>query len=221
MGSARRRRLAEVQQVLPLFQAPDPAIMCGRLLAAGMWACADLAEQARARRDEPAAEDAVSAADGLVSWVGQMGGAPFHGPPVRSHHPGLAGHLGGRARPLAGASNPSGVGWGGEGLAGPRGARTGRGIPGGAKAQARLDAGQPGHGGGRHAAGRRRGRRGPRASDGPSPGALRAGPDPSARTASRPPARARLATRTVWADWPGAGGAAAAGRRADQCADRY
>ena len=69
--------LAEVQQILPLLQAPDPTITFGRLLAAGMRACADLAEQARARRDTPAAEDAEAAADGLARWVGHMGGAPF------------------------------------------------------------------------------------------------------------------------------------------------
>ena len=69
--------LAEVQQVLPLFQAPDMTIFCGRLLAAGMWACADLAGQARARRDALAAEGAVAAAEGLVGWVERMGGVPF------------------------------------------------------------------------------------------------------------------------------------------------
>ena len=69
--------LAEVQQALPLFQDADPSITCGRLLAAGMRACADLAGQARARRDSSATEDAVAAADGLVLWVERMGGAPF------------------------------------------------------------------------------------------------------------------------------------------------
>jgi tetratricopeptide (TPR) repeat protein len=43
--------LDEVRQVFPLFKAPDLTILCGRLLAVGMRACADLAEQARARRD--------------------------------------------------------------------------------------------------------------------------------------------------------------------------
>jgi DNA-binding CsgD family transcriptional regulator len=69
--------LAEVQQVLGLFQGPDLTVFCGRLLVAGMWACADLAGQARARRDQVAVEAAVAAADGLVWWVGQMGGTPF------------------------------------------------------------------------------------------------------------------------------------------------
>jgi DNA-binding SARP family transcriptional activator len=69
--------LDEVWRVFPLFKAPELTILCGRLLAAGMRACADLAEQARARRDEPAAEDATAAAAGLVSWVERMGGVPF------------------------------------------------------------------------------------------------------------------------------------------------
>jgi hypothetical protein len=69
--------LDEVRRVFPLFKAPDLTILCGRLLAAGMRACADLAEQARARRDAPAAEDAAAAAEGLASWVERMGGVPF------------------------------------------------------------------------------------------------------------------------------------------------
>lgn len=46
--------LDEVRRVFPLFKAPDLTILCARLLAAGLRACADLAEQARARRDAPA-----------------------------------------------------------------------------------------------------------------------------------------------------------------------
>jgi DNA-binding CsgD family transcriptional regulator len=69
--------LQETRRALALFSVPDMTIFCGRLLVAGMRACADLAEQAKARRDEPAAAAAVAAAEGLASWVGQMGGAPF------------------------------------------------------------------------------------------------------------------------------------------------
>jgi DNA-binding CsgD family transcriptional regulator/tetratricopeptide (TPR) repeat protein len=69
--------LAEIRRVLPLFTTPDLTISCGRLLEAGLRACADLAEQARARRDEPAAEAAQAAADGLAAWAGQAPGAPF------------------------------------------------------------------------------------------------------------------------------------------------
>jgi DNA-binding CsgD family transcriptional regulator/tetratricopeptide (TPR) repeat protein len=69
--------IRETRRALALFKAPDLTIFCGRLLAAGMRACADLAEQARARRDPPAVVAAAAAADSLVSWVERMGGAPF------------------------------------------------------------------------------------------------------------------------------------------------
>ena len=69
--------LAGVRRVLLLFQTPDLTILCGRLLTGGLRACADLAEQARARRDEPAAQAAQAAADGLAAWAGQAPGAPL------------------------------------------------------------------------------------------------------------------------------------------------
>ena len=74
--------LAEVQQALPLLQTTDLTIMCGWLLAVGMRACADLAEGARARRDEAAAAAARSAADGLTSWLDQVSRAPFTDHPL-------------------------------------------------------------------------------------------------------------------------------------------
>jgi DNA-binding CsgD family transcriptional regulator/tetratricopeptide (TPR) repeat protein len=67
--------LRETRRALGLFNIPDLTILSGRLLTAGMRACADLAEQARAR-GLPAA-DAADAADDLATWVGQMGGVPF------------------------------------------------------------------------------------------------------------------------------------------------
>ena len=69
--------LAETQRALTLFTVPDLTILSGRLLAAGMRACADLAGQARARHDEPDAANAVAAAASLAAWAEQMGGAPF------------------------------------------------------------------------------------------------------------------------------------------------
>jgi DNA-binding CsgD family transcriptional regulator/tetratricopeptide (TPR) repeat protein len=74
--------LAETWRMLDLYRVPDLTILCGRLLIAGMRACADAADQARARRDEPAVAAAVAAADGLVAWVEQMGGAPFADHPL-------------------------------------------------------------------------------------------------------------------------------------------
>ena len=76
--------LRETRRALGLFKGPDLTILSGRLLAAGMRACADLAEQARARRDQGAAADAADAADGLATWVGRMGGVPF------ADHPAMA-----------------------------------------------------------------------------------------------------------------------------------
>ncbi len=71
-----------VNRVLALYKVPDLSVFCGRLLMAGMRACADLAEWARARRDQDAAGAALAAAGQLASWVDQMAGVPFadHGP---------------------------------------------------------------------------------------------------------------------------------------------
>jgi DNA-binding CsgD family transcriptional regulator/tetratricopeptide (TPR) repeat protein len=66
-----------VQRVLALFTAPELTIFCSRMLTVGIWACADLAEQARARRDEPAAAAALAAASGLAEWAGRMDAIPF------------------------------------------------------------------------------------------------------------------------------------------------
>jgi tetratricopeptide (TPR) repeat protein len=69
--------LEAVQRALVLFEVPDLTILCGPLLGAGMRACADLAERARARRDHDAARAALAAAGELVSWADRMSGAPF------------------------------------------------------------------------------------------------------------------------------------------------
>jgi DNA-binding CsgD family transcriptional regulator len=99
--------LAEVQRVLPLFPIPDLTILCGRLLGLGMRACADLAEQARAHRDEPAAEDATTAADGLASWLRQMGGAPFTDHPFVATIPAERATWDAEQTRLAGHSDPA------------------------------------------------------------------------------------------------------------------
>jgi DNA-binding CsgD family transcriptional regulator len=70
--------LAAVRQALtPYENMPDLTEDCGRLLAAGLRACADLAEQARARRDDPAAQGAESAAHELASVAERMEQIPF------------------------------------------------------------------------------------------------------------------------------------------------
>jgi DNA-binding CsgD family transcriptional regulator/tetratricopeptide (TPR) repeat protein len=99
--------LQEIQRVLALFQFSDLTFVCGRPLAVGMRACADLAERAQARRDHHAAGAALAAAGDLTSWVDRMGGVPF------THHPLMAAIPADRATwdaertRLAGASDPA------------------------------------------------------------------------------------------------------------------
>jgi DNA-binding CsgD family transcriptional regulator len=99
--------LHEVQRALALFQSPDLTFACGRPLAVGMRACADLAERARARCDGHEAGAALAAAGDLASWVDRMGGVPF------ADHPLMAAISADRATwdaertRLAGASDPA------------------------------------------------------------------------------------------------------------------
>jgi DNA-binding CsgD family transcriptional regulator len=69
--------LEEVQRVLERLEDTGWVIFCGWLLALGMRACADLAERARARRDDDAVAAALAAADNLASWVNRAHDAPF------------------------------------------------------------------------------------------------------------------------------------------------
>ena len=182
--------LRETRRALALYKVPDLTILSGRLLAAGMRACADLAGQARARRDQYAAADAADAADGLATWVEQMGGVPFTDHPYRGHHPGLARHLGRRADPGGRARRSRRVGRRGQSLAGPELPAPGRVrvVAAGRGAAGRRAAGRRG---GRPAARRRGRRRRARPPAGPDPHPGRAGPDPAApggRRRTRSPA---------------------------------
>jgi hypothetical protein len=98
--------LDQVQRVLPLLKTPDLTIFCGRLLAAGIRACADLAEQARACRDGPGAASAAAAADELATWVRQMGGAPFANHPFVATVPAERAAWDAERTRLAGPSDP-------------------------------------------------------------------------------------------------------------------
>jgi DNA-binding CsgD family transcriptional regulator len=110
-----RDTIDDVGRVLALFRAPDLTILCGQLLTAGMRASADLAEQARARLDQRAAEAAYSAADGLISWVVEMGGAPFADHPYVAAIPAERATWEAEQTRLAGASDPAL--WGGAAMA--------------------------------------------------------------------------------------------------------
>jgi DNA-binding CsgD family transcriptional regulator/tetratricopeptide (TPR) repeat protein len=134
--------LDEVRQVLPRFKAPDLTILCGRLLGAGMRACADLAEQARARRDERAAAAAAAAADGLAAWAGQMSGAPFTEHPFVAAIPAERATWDAERTRLAGPSEPGA--WGGAAKAWQDlGCPHRAGYAWWRRAQAQLDTGQP------------------------------------------------------------------------------
>jgi DNA-binding CsgD family transcriptional regulator/tetratricopeptide (TPR) repeat protein len=69
--------LEEVQRLLERLEDTVQVIFCGWLLAVGMRACADLAERARARRDDQAVQVALAAADDLASWVQREHDVPF------------------------------------------------------------------------------------------------------------------------------------------------
>ena len=134
--------LRETRRALGRFNVPDLTILCGRLLAAGMRACADLAGQARARRDQSAAADAADAADGLATWVERMGRVPF------TDHPTVATIAAERATWDAERTRVAGPGdpgaWGGaakawQDLSCPHRA----GYAWWRQAEAQLDAGQP------------------------------------------------------------------------------
>lgn len=99
--------LPEVKRVLALFEIPDLTILCGRLLVAGMRACADLAERARARRDDLAVDAALAAAAGLASWVGRMGSTPFTDHPYEASIAARRATWDAERTRLGGASDPT------------------------------------------------------------------------------------------------------------------
>jgi DNA-binding CsgD family transcriptional regulator len=66
-----------VQRALQHQVAADWVINCSPLLVLGMRACAELAERARARRNDDAVRAAITAANNLVSWVNRELNMPF------------------------------------------------------------------------------------------------------------------------------------------------
>jgi len=134
--------LDEIRRVLPLLNDPDLTTLCGRPLAAGMRACADLAEQGRARRDETAAAAAGTAADDLASWARRVPGGPFTDHPFVATIPAERATWEAERARLTGPSDPlawaaAGKAW--QDLGCPHRAGYARWR----QAQAHLDAGQP------------------------------------------------------------------------------
>jgi len=134
--------LTETRRVLPLFKDADLTILCGRLLTAGMRACADLAELARARRDGPAAAAAATAADGLASWARRFTGGPFTDHPFVATIPAERATWDAERTRLAGENDPAA--WGAAAKAWQDlGCPHRAGYAWWRQAQAQLDAGQP------------------------------------------------------------------------------
>ena len=99
--------LNEVRRALLQLNTPYLVAVCGRLLTAGLWACADLAERARARRDEPAAETTTAAVGDLAGWVDQVGGAPFTDHPFVAAIPAARATWDAERTRVAGTSDPA------------------------------------------------------------------------------------------------------------------
>jgi DNA-binding CsgD family transcriptional regulator len=134
--------LRETWQALAPYTAPDLTVFCARLLGGGMRACADLAEQARARGDVNAAEAALAAARDLSAWVDRMAGVPLADHPLMATSPAERAAWTAELSRLAGANDPAAwqaaaKAW--QDLGCPH--RTGYALW--RQAQAHLDAGQP------------------------------------------------------------------------------
>ena len=99
--------LEGTRKALAVFKPPDLAFLCGPLLAIGMRACADLAENARACQDEPAAAAALAAAGDLSSWAAQLPVSPFADHPAMASTPADRATWHAERTRLAGESDPA------------------------------------------------------------------------------------------------------------------
>jgi len=98
--------LQDVRRAIARHGTPELTLCWGRLLAAGLHACADLAERARAGRDTDAASAAKTAADELASWVEQMARVPFTDHPFWASTPADRAAWDAEWTRLAGSSDP-------------------------------------------------------------------------------------------------------------------
>jgi DNA-binding CsgD family transcriptional regulator len=99
--------LEEVRGLLARLEDTVHVLLCGWLLATGMRACADLAERARARRDDDAVRRALAAADELASWVKREGDLPFTEHPFVATIPAERATWDAERSRTAGASDPA------------------------------------------------------------------------------------------------------------------
>jgi DNA-binding CsgD family transcriptional regulator len=99
--------LKEVQRQLGQLEGTDWVVLCGWLLALGMRACADLAERARARRDDNTVRAALAAAEDLASWVNREHDVPFTEHPYVAAIPATHATWSAERRRAAGATDPT------------------------------------------------------------------------------------------------------------------
>jgi DNA-binding CsgD family transcriptional regulator len=98
--------LEEVQRLLERLQDTELVTFCGRLLMVGMRACADLAGQARARRDDDGVRAAMASAADLASWVKREHHVPFTVHPFMASIPAEQATWDAERARVAGASDP-------------------------------------------------------------------------------------------------------------------
>jgi DNA-binding CsgD family transcriptional regulator/tetratricopeptide (TPR) repeat protein len=98
--------LDEVQRLLGRLEGTEWVILCGWLLVVGMRACADLAEQARARRDQTGVHTALAAADKLASWMKREHDVPFTEHPFLTANPAVRATWDAESSRSNGASDP-------------------------------------------------------------------------------------------------------------------
>jgi DNA-binding CsgD family transcriptional regulator len=99
--------LEEVERLLDRLKGTGRVIECGWFLAVGMRGCADLAERARARRDDDAVRAALASADSVASWVKQEHDVPFTDHPYLASIPAERATWDAERSRTAGASDPA------------------------------------------------------------------------------------------------------------------
>ncbi len=98
--------LGMVKAALASFKPSDMAFLITQTLVVGMRACADLADNARARRDEPAVSAALSAAGDLASWADGQAVPPLADHPFLAQIPADRATWDAERTRLAGTSDP-------------------------------------------------------------------------------------------------------------------
>jgi len=99
--------LKEVTNALSRYQSAAWTIQCGWLLVVGMRACAELAGQGRARRDEATTQSALTAAEDLAAWVNRTDGTPFADHPYVATTPAARASWNAERSRVSGASDPA------------------------------------------------------------------------------------------------------------------